>query len=311
MYLGIDLGGTNIAVGLVTKDGKIIKKDSQATNIEGGYKKVVFDMAGLCEKILDETNTNRNDIKGIGIGFPGATDVINGNLSYATNLNMVNVPIVDEMKKYFDVPVNILNDADAAALAEYKLNGDGVDSFVFITLGTGIGGGIIIDGKLYTSFNGIGTELGHITLIHNGIPCICGNSGCWERYASVSALIEQTKEMMKKNPDSLMIEISKKEGKVSGKTAFDAAKKGDLPAKEVVRQYCEYVASGLVSIINIFQPRKLVIGGGISKEGDYLLNPVKEYCKKHEYNQHMEKVDISIATLYNDAGIIGAALSCL
>ena len=204
--------------------------------------------------------------------------------------------------------VKILNDADAAAYGEYSINGNNVDSFVFITLGTGVGGGIIINKKVYNGFNSAGGELGHITLVHDGVPCNCGNIGCWEAYASVTALIRQTKEAMEKNPQSLMHEIAKKEGKVSGKTAFDAAKAGDAAGLEVVKKYREYVASGLVSIINIFQPERLVIGGGISKEGDYLINPITEYCYAHEYNKYGIKTKISIATLFNDAGIIGAAL---
>jgi len=201
------------------------------------------------------------------------------------------------------------NDANAAAMGEYVVNGGDVDSFIFITLGTGVGGGIVLNKKIYRGFNCAGAELGHITLIHNGQPCTCGNNGCWEAYASVTALIRQTKEAIEKNPDSLMAKLAEKEGKVSGRTAFDAAKQGDAAAQAVVDQYIEYVADGLLSIVNIFQPEKLVIGGGISKEGDYLLNPIREYIKKYDYNKYMPRVDISIATLFNDAGIIGAALA--
>ena len=221
---------------------------------------------------------------------------------------MEKTPLAEEFRQYFDVNVKILNDADAAAYGEYAINGDNVDSFIFITLGTGVGGGIIINKKVYNGFNSAGGELGHITLVHGGVPCNCGNVGCWEAYASVTALIRQTKEAMEKNPESLMHKYAEDEGKVSGRTAFDAAKAGDEAALEVVKKYREYVASGLVSIINIFQPERLVIGGGISKEGDYLLKPIVDYCYEREYNKYGTKIGISVATLFNDAGIIGAAL---
>lgn len=310
MYIGIDLGGTNIAAGLVSDDGKIISKASTPTLLPRDYTEIVKDMAELTKKLIDEAGLTEADIAGIGIGCPGSIDSKAGIVAYSNNLKMNHAPIAKELKKYYNLPVNILNDADAAAFGEYMINGNNADSFIFITLGTGIGGGVIINKKVYSGSNGAGGELGHITLVHGGVPCNCGNIGCWEAYASVTALIRQTKEAMDKHPDSLMKEFAEKEGKVSGRTAFDAAKAGDEAAKAVVAQYCEYLASGLVSIINIFQPEKLVIGGGISKEGEYLLKPVRDYCNAHEYNKYMKKVEISIATLFNDAGIIGAALSC-
>lgn len=309
MYIGIDIGGTNIAAGIVSGDGKIISKTSIPTLLPRNYTEIVKDIAELINKLSADEGLDVKDIEGIGIGCPGSIDTKNGVVAYSNNLKMNNAPVADELKKYFNVPVSMLNDADAAAYGEYMVNGNDADSFIFITLGTGVGGGIVINKKVYSGSNGAGGELGHITLVHDGIPCNCGNVGCWEAYASVTALIRQTKEAMEKYPESKMKEFSEKEGKVSGRTAFDAAKAGDSAAKAVVSQYLEYVASGLVSIINVFQPEKLVIGGGISKEGDYLLNPIREYCNKHEYNKYLKKVEISIATLFNDAGIIGAALS--
>lgn len=172
-----------------------------------------------------------------------------------------------------------------------------------------MGGGIIINKKIYRGFNFAGAELGHITLMVDGEQCSCGKKGCWEAYASVTALIRQTKEAIDKNPNGLMAQLSEKEGKVSGRTAFEAAKQGDKAAAEVVAMYEKYIAEGLVSILNIFQPEKLVIGGGISREGDYLLNPVKELVYKDDYNKHMPKTEIEIASLFNDAGIIGAAMA--
>lgn len=308
MYIGIDLGGTNIAVGLVDANGKIIAKDQAPTLAKRGYKEIVKDMADLSKKIMEKNNISEKEIEGVGIGCPGTIDSKTGTVLFSNNIRMEKTPLAEEFRQYLDVKVKILNDADAAAYGEYAINGDNVDSFVFITLGTGVGGGIIINKKIYNGFNSAGGELGHITLVHDGIPCNCGNIGCWEAYASVTALIRQTKEAMEKNPQSLMHQIAEKEGKVSGKTAFEAAKAGDEAGMTVVKQYREYVASGLVSIINIFQPERIVIGGGISKEGDYLIKPIIEYCYAHEYNKYATKTQISIATLFNDAGIIGAAL---
>ncbi len=309
MYIGIDLGGTNIAVGLVDNDGKILAKSSTPTLKEREYTEIVADMAKLCEEVCKAAGYTMADVLAIGIGSPGSIDSDNGVVVYANNLKMDRTPIAEELRKYFNLPIKMENDANAAAYGEYVINGEGVSSFVFVTLGTGVGGGIILDGKIYRGFNGVGAELGHTPLIYKGYPCTCGRLGCYETYASVTALIRQTKEAMDKNPDSLMHKIAHNEGKVSGRTAFDAAKAGDKAAQAVVDQYLEYVAEGLSGIINIFQPEKILIGGGISKEGDYLLNPIKEYVDKYDYNKHVEKTKLGIATLFNDAGIIGAAFA--
>lgn len=309
MYIGIDLGGTNIAVGLVNDNKEILAQDSTPTDAGRDYTAIVADMAKLCEKVTKAAGITMADVKAIGIGSPGSIESDKGVVSYANNLNMHNAPVAAELKKYFDVPVRIENDANAAAYGEYVVNGGDIKDFLFITLGTGVGGGIIIDKKIYSGFNGAGGELGHITLIHGGEMCTCGNPGCWEAYASVTALIRQTKEAMEKNPDSLMHKIAQEQGKVNGRTAFDAAKQGDAAGQAVVDQYITYVASGITSVINIFQPEELVIGGGISKEGDYLLNPIIEYCNKYGYNKYLTKTKIKIAKLFNDAGIIGAAMA--
>lgn len=306
MLIGIDLGGTNIAAGIVDKNNKIVCSDSCPTLSERPYTEIVKDMAQLCKKLIAEAGLNEADIEGIGIGSPGTVDNKNGVIIYANNLGWDNVPLAEELRKYIDVPVNIENDANAAAYGEFMECGGDVDSFVAITLGTGVGGGVIIDKKIYRGFNGAGGELGHTVLIHGGEPCTCGNDGCWESYASVTALIRQTKEAIKNHPESMMA----KDEKVSGRTAFNAAKAGDSAGQTVVDNYIEYVASGITNIINIFQPNILVIGGGISKEGDYLLNPIKEYAKLHTYCKAVEQTEIKIASLMNDAGIIGAALAC-
>lgn len=309
MYIGIDLGGTNIAVGVVTDAGEILAQDSVPTLAEREYPEIVKDMAMLCERVAKEAGCTMQDIKAIGIGCPGSIDRKNGIVSYANNLKMDHTPLAAELQKYFDLPVQVENDANAAAFGEYMINGEGVDHFIFITLGTGVGGGIIINKEIYSGFNGAGGELGHFTLVFDGEPCTCGNAGCWEAYASVTALIRQTKAAMEKNPDSLMHSIAAQQGKVNGRTAFDAAKQGDKAAQEVVDTYVSYVAAGVMSMINIFQPEKFVIGGGISKEGDRLLKPIIDFVNQYGYNKYLEKTEIKVATLFNDAGIIGAALA--
>ncbi len=309
MYVGIDLGGTNIAAGVVDENGRILTSSSVPTGAERGAEAVALDMAMLAKKVIADSGLTEGDIKAIGIGSPGSVVNSTGVIAFSNNIKMTNFPLADTIKKHIDLPINIENDANAAAYGEYAINGKGSECFVFITLGTGVGGGVIIDGKLFRGFNGCGAELGHNVIVTDGEECTCGRRGCWEAYASVTALIRQTKTAMDKNPDSLMHAFAEKEGKVSGRTAFDAAKQGDKAAQAVVDQYITYVAEGITNMINTFQPTKLIIGGGISKEGDYLLNPIREFAKKYDYNRYLTKTEIEIATLFNDAGIIGAALA--
>ena len=307
MYIGIDLGGTNIAVGIVDEKGKIIASSSAPTFKDRDWREIVKDMAELSLSLVKNSGYELSDMKGVGIGCPGTIDNSRGMVVYSNNIVMNNADFAEEFRKYIDLPVNLENDANAAAYGEYSVCGDGIDSFVFITLGTGVGGGIILDGKIWRGFNGAGAEIGHQTLVFGGKLCTCGRRGCFESYASVTALIEQTKEAMAENPDSLMNDLAKKHGKVTGRTAFEAAKAGDVAAIAVRDRYIEYVAEGICSIINVLQPRVLAIGGGISREGSVLLDPIIEYFKNNDFNKYMEKTEIRIAELFGDAGIVGAA----
>lgn len=308
MYIGIDLGGTNIAVGLVDDTGKIVKKSSTPTMKERDYKLIIDDMANLAIKVTKDAGYSTQDIKAVGIGCPGTVDNKSGKVVYCNNIKMDNVPLADLFKKYIDVPVYLANDAGAAAYGEYSVIDKEIDSFLFVTLGTGVGGGIIIDGKIYNGFNGSGAEVGHTTIIVDGKDCPCGKTGCLEQYASVTALIEQTKEKMSKNPDSMMHEWVNKNGNVNGRTAFECAKAGDTAAKEVKDQYIKYVSIGLSNLVNIFQPDMLVIGGGISREKEELIKPIRNYVYEKDYNKYLTKTEIVAAKLLNDAGIIGAAM---
>lgn len=310
MFIGIDLGGTNIAVGLVDNTPSVIAQASRPTNAKRPYQEIIRDMAELCKEVTENAGYTMADIQGIGVGSPGTIDSTNGEIVYANNLDWHHVPLVKELKTYYpDIPMAVENDANAAAYGEYIVNGDNTESFLAITLGTGVGGGIVLDKKIYRGFNGAGGEIGHFTLVHNGEYCTCGKNGCWEAYASVTALIRQTEAAIKANPDSLMRKKAEENGSVSGRTAFEAAKEGDAAAQQVVDTYLEYVADGISSVINIFQPNVLVIGGGISREGDYMLKPIQQYIDKYTYCKDIPQTQLKIATLFNDAGIIGAALA--
>ncbi len=306
-YIGIDLGGTNIAAGLVSQDGKILHSASVPTLKDRHWSEIVKDMAVLAERVVAESGHTLAEVEAVGIGCPGSIDKANGVVVYSNNIVMHNVPVAAEFRKYIDLPVFLENDANAAALGEYAIHGEDVNSFIFMTLGTGVGGGIILDGKVYSGFNGAGAEIGHQTLVFGGKSCTCGRRGCLEAYASVTALIEQTKEAMKAHPESMMNEWFKEKGRVSGRTAFDCAKLGDGVATEVRDRYIEYVSEGICSIVNVLQPEILAIGGGISREGEVLLGPIKAYFAENDYNKHMKKTDIRIARLFGDAGIVGAA----
>lgn len=309
MYIGIDLGGTNIAAGLVTEDGRIVAKDSVPTLKERHYSEIVKDMADLAVRVAAKGGTPLSEIRSVGIGCPGTVDRKNGVVVYSNNIVMDHVPLAEEFRKHLDLPVYLENDANAAAYGEYVATAKGTDSFVFITLGTGVGGGIVLGGKLFRGFNGAGAELGHMSIVMDGAPCTCGRRGCYESYASVTALIRQTKEAMAEDPSSAMHAWAESHGKVSGRTAFECAKAGDPTAIRVRDAYLRYVAEGIASIVNMLQPEVLAIGGGISKEGDALLLPVRKTVYRDDFNKFMPKTELRIARLFNDAGIVGAALA--
>ncbi len=308
MFIGIDLGGTNIAAGLVSDTGEILAKDSVPTMRERDCDEIVNDMGELAKKIAADNGVEMSEIKGIGVGCPGMVDYNSGNVIHLTNIKMDNYPLADVLRNKTGVPVFVENDANCAALGEYVASGEEADSFVLVTLGTGVGCGIVSGGKLFRGFNGAASEAGHMTIVFGGEPCNCGKRGCWEVYASVTALIRMTKEAMDKYPQTIMHRITEEKGKLSGRTAFEAAKAGDEAGAEVVKQYAEYVADGIVSIENILQPEIIALGGGISREGDYLLNPVREYIDKYRFNKSVKQTKIVTARLFNDAGIIGAAM---
>ncbi len=312
-WLGIDLGGTNIATGVVDENYNIIGRGKVKTNSNGrSAEQIADDMAKAVELAIEDAKIDRNEIVAMGIGSPGSIVPKTGTVAIANNLGFKNTPLCQMMKERTGFDFYIENDANAAAYGELLAGaGRGKKNFVAITLGTGVGGGVIIDGKIFSGSNHAGAELGHTVIIHNGVHCSCGRQGCWEAYASATALINQTKFAMIKDADSKMWEIAGSLNNVNGLTAFDAMRKGDETAKDVVDQYIKYIAIGVVNMINIFQPDVLCIGGGISKEGKLLTEPIEKFAVLERYSKNVEKqTEITTAKLGNDAGIIGAAFLC-
>ncbi|MBR2466191.1 MAG: ROK family protein [Clostridia bacterium] len=316
MYtIGVDLGGTNIAVGLCDENLKIVDKASVPTGADRDGELIVKDMAELAKKLIEKNGLTLSDIEYVGIATPGSTNVKKGIVEYANNLPFRDFHIADIFKKF--LPVNkvlIANDANAAALAEALAGAaKGASTSVMITLGTGVGGGVIIDGKIFTGgINDSGTELGHIVIEKGGRQCSCGRRGCWETYSSATGLALTTKEKMKElelqEIPSLLFEEAEKEGKISARTAFNAMKRGDKYGAKIVDEYIEYLATGITDMINIFQPEVLSIGGGVCNEKEYLTKPLIELVNKEQYTRgNAVKTKIVIAELGNDAGIIGAA----
>ena len=313
MYrIGVDLGGTNIAVGVIDENYNIIGRGKAKTACPRPAEDIFADMCKCVKAAAEDAGISVSEIESIGIGTPGTVDKANGVISYANNLDFNNVPAVELMKKEFpDVTIRLENDANCAALGEALAGiGKGKSSFVAVTLGTGVGGGIVLDGKLLTGCNDAGGEIGHISIKFDGEQCNCGRIGCWERYASATALINQTKKAMEENKDSKMWELCGGDiSKAGGRTAFDAMRLGDEAGTKVVDTYIEYIGIGATNVVNIFQPEVVCLGGGVSNQQEGLINPIKEYLDNEDYARHlMKRVTLKTATFRNDAGVIGAAL---
>ncbi len=307
--IGIDLGGTNIVAGAVDENNTILAKAECKTNMPRPAQAIMEDMARLAKEAAEKAGFTMDDVAYVGVGCPGTCNVLTGIVEYSCNLDFKEVPLKEELEKLTGKPVYIENDANAAALGEAKAGAaKGANSALCITLGTGVGGGIIIDGKIYDGFNCAAAELGHIVIVVDGEQCGCGRKGCWEAYASATALVRQTKAMIAENPDSLMAKIANERGKVNGRTAFDAMRQGCPVGQATVDKYVEYLACGLTNMVNIFQPEVLCISGGISHEGDTLLTPVLGHIERDRYSKYSKhQTRLCAAALGNDAGIIGAA----
>ena len=307
VYVGIDLGGTNIAVGLVDEAGKILHKDSVPTLLERGPEPVIKDMANLSLKVVKDAGYTVDDVKAIGVGVPGLADPKTGVVIFCTNLRWHMVPLREIMQKIINKPIFIDNDATVAGLAESVAGvSAGIANSVFLTLGTGVGGGIVINHKIYSGAHGVGSELGHMTVQCEGRKCTCG---CWEQYSSATALIRQGREAVEGHPESLILKkVNGDASKIEARTIIDAAREGDPIACQVYDKYIYYLAIGIVAIINAFDPEVIVLGGGVSKAGDFLLEPLRKKVAEYVFYKDLPYAEIKIATLGNDAGIIGAAM---
>lgn len=313
MYtIGIDLGGTNIVASVVDDDYNIIGTSKTPTNSPRIADEIFDDIADVCEEAVKTAGLTMEDIDSVGMGTPGTVNQ-DGIIEFANNLAFNNVPARTMLAKRINKPeekVFIENDANCAALGEaYAGCGNGAKDFVAVTLGTGVGSGVIIGGKIVNGVNYAGGECGHMVIVVDGEQCSCGRKGCWEAYASATALIRQTKKAMEEYPDSLMHKLAKEEGKVSGRTAFDAMRLGDIAGIKVVDDYIKYVACGLINIVNALQPEIICIGGGICNEGETLMKPLRRFVQSERYSIHSKiQTKIVKAELGNDAGVIGAAL---
>lgn len=310
-YIGIDLGGTKIAAGIVDENGKIIHKDSLPTGRTRESQAIVDDICLIIKKMLTEAEISKDQIHSVGVGSPGSLDREQGMIIANFNLRFRYVPLKEAIQKVIDVPVFVENDANCAAIAESIAGSTkGAEHAMIVTIGTGIGGGIIINNKLYIGVNGAGGELGHVVIQLNGEACTCGRKGCWESYSSATALIRQTKDMAEKYPSSKIWELVGGDiDKVDAKVAFDAAKLGDEAGIKVVDEYIDILAEALSNMVNIFQPEVIAIGGGVSKEGENLLTPLREKMKGRTFFiGDLQSTRIVEAQMGNDAGIVGAAL---
>ncbi|GHV00888.1 glucokinase [Clostridia bacterium] len=311
--IGLDIGGTAVKAGAVDGTGKILAKGSIETGAQRPYTNIIRDVAAVAFKVAKDAGIEWDKISGVGVGVPGTVNSTTGEVVYANNLAFRNVPLGSELSKLLKKTVKAENDANAAGYGEYLFGaGRKYQSSVFFTLGTGVGGGIIADGKIFSGFKSAGAEVGHIVIAHGGAPCTCGRRGCFEAYASATGLIRLTGETAQKYPQSVLAKLvaeRHKAGKdAGGKTAFDAAAAGDRAGCEVLDAYIDYLSEGIVNVVNVIRPQAVIVGGGVSAQGEALLAPLRESCYKKVYGGvEYAPFDVLKAELGNDAGLVGAA----
>ena len=313
MYrIGIDLGGTNIAVGIVDDEHKIVVKKTTPTLAKRPAEEIVADMARVCLEACAELKIDIKDIANIGIASPGIANPVNGCVEYANNLPFLRFPIVKLLADGLGIDrsvIKIANDANAAAWGEAVAGAaKGSANSIMVTLGTGVGGGIIINNKILVGFNSAAGEIGHIVIEQDGAPCGCGRRGCWEAYSSATALIRMTKEAVEECKKTGRYTSMLTAERISGRTACDAMRAGDEVGTEVYNKYVKYLATGITNLVNIFQPEVISLGGGVSNEGQSLIDAITPLVRAEQYGGDVVALtQLRIATLGNDAGIIGAA----
>lgn len=308
--IGIDLGGTNIVAAVVDADFRIAAKASCKTNLPRTADEVADDMVKMSRQAAQQAGIRFEEVRSIGIGSPGTVNPVTGRIEYSCNFDFYDVPMAELVEQRTGKSCRIENDANAAAWGEYLAGaGRGTKTMVAITLGTGLGGGVILDGKIYSGFNCSGAELGHTVIVLDGRQCTCGRKGCFETYSSATGLIKTTRETMQRCPDSKLWAFAPSLDQVNGRTAFDALRAGDEAGEHVVQEYIRFLACGLTNVVNSFQPEILCIGGGVSREGDTLIQPVSEMISREDYARYSKRrTKVVAAQLGNDAGLIGAAL---
>ena len=311
-YVGVDIGGTNLKAGLVDENGVLLATQKMKVASIADDDGLAWTVASLVQELAHTVNISVSDVASVGVGVPGTVEIRSGSINYTCNLPLRNVPLRKLFHRYLSIPLYIENDANCAALAEF-LVGAGRDSkrFVTITLGTGVGAVIVHNGKIYHGANGMAGEVGHMVIQRGGLPCPCGRHGCWEQYASATALKRMTAAALAAHPHSILAQVvAENEGRVSGQSAFIAARRGDPVGQQVCDEYVDYLACGVVNVVNIFQPDTLAIGGGVSNEAEeQLLLPVQQRVARESIPCGRDRrTRIVKAELGNRAGIIGAAL---
>ena len=306
--IGIDIGGTSIKGAAVDSNGRVYETFSMPFVKGESGETTIQKLSELVKEYIRAHNLE-GKIAGIGIGSPGTLDVKKGVVNYANNLGWNELPVAEIMQKTLPYPVKLTNDANAACLGEAKFGaGKNYETIIMLTLGTGVGGGIIINGKLFEGNEGKGGELGHTVIVLDGEPCTCGRKGCLEAYASATALIRETKKAMQLNKRSLLWKIAPEINLVDGKVPFDAAKQGDKIAIEVINNYAKYLGEGILNYCNIFRPNVVVLSGGVANAGDYLFDRLNNYVKERNYGyKFTPEVKVVPAELGYDSGKIGAA----
>ena len=310
LYIGIDVGGTGIKAGVVSENGTILHKLSCPTLRERGHEAVIHDMARLSLQVLAESGHALEEIHSVGVGIPGMQDPRTGRIPFCTNLGWHDVPLVELLQQEIDKPVYVNNDATVAGLAESIAGvSAGTKNSVFITLGTGVGGGVVLDGKLFMGPHGIATEVGHMITVAGGEMCTCGNRGCWERYASATAIIREGRRFAEAHRDfALFRAVNGNLDQIEARTVIDLAKAGDPDCEKLFDDYVYHLTVGLINLINLYDPEIIALGGGVSKAGTFLLDKVNALLPEMIFFKTMPHARIELARLGNDAGIIGAAM---
>ena len=310
--IGIDIGGTGIKIGAVSEDNQLIAQASIPTVTNIPFEEQVERMTSCIRKMMDPEKDSRlslENISSVGAGIPGIANE-EGVVINCTNLGWVYTPLKTEFQKRISRPFFVDNDANVAALAESVIGiSAGTSSSVFITLGTGIGSGIILNGKIWKGFHGIGGELGHMILDLDGVPCSCGNHGCVEQYCSATALIRMARELVARHPESAILGLADGDlSKISAKTVFDALHKGDVFAGELFSRYVKALSQTISSIVNFLDPEIIILGGGVSRAGSVLLEAIRNEYPKYVLFNDQPLPRVEIASLSSDAGMIGAAM---